>query len=148
MQTGFVAVLRAAVRSSFMAAQFPELSRLDFVNVHVGRVADGLRVGGEDDGAAADLHRAGLCGDEREVVVANQVAQAIIDFARTHDVELIAMPTHGRGASRLLVGSVADKVIRASGGPVLLQRPVGVQSGPGLQPPLRPAVQLPALALA
>lgn len=97
---------------------------------------------------AQKFHEREGFGVEREVVVANQVAQAIIDFARTHDVELIAMPTHGRGASRLLVGSVADKVIRASGGPVLLQRPVGVQSGPGLQPPLRPAVQLPALAIA
>jgi hypothetical protein len=38
------------------------------------------------------------------------------------------MSTHGRGASRLLLGSVADKVIRASGLPVLVHRPLGVRN--------------------
>jgi nucleotide-binding universal stress UspA family protein len=59
-------------------------------------------------------------------VVAGHVGNAIIDFARGHAVDLIAMATHGRGASRLIFGSVADKVIRASGLPMLLQRPIGV----------------------
>ena len=60
------------------------------------------------------------------VVIASNVAQGIIDFARGQDVDAIAMSTHGRGASRLLLGSVADKVLRASGLPMLLHRPVEV----------------------
>lgn len=59
-------------------------------------------------------------------LVAGHVGNAIIDFARGHDIDLIAMATHGRGASRLIFGSVADKVIRASGLPMLLHRPIGV----------------------
>lgn len=59
-------------------------------------------------------------------LVAGHVGNAIIDFARGHDVDLIAMATHGRGASRLVFGSVADKVVRASGLPMLLLRPIGV----------------------
>ena len=59
-------------------------------------------------------------------LVAGHVGNAIIDFARGHDIDLVAMATHGRGASRLIVGSVADKVIRASGLPMLLHRPIGV----------------------
>lgn len=59
-------------------------------------------------------------------LVAGHVSNAIIDFARGHDVDLIAMATHGRGASRLVFGSVADKVVRASALPMLLLRPIGV----------------------
>lgn len=62
---------------------------------------------------------------EGHVVVADRVARAILDFARGHSVDVIAMATHGRGMSRLVVGSVADKVLRACGLPVLLYRPIG-----------------------
>jgi nucleotide-binding universal stress UspA family protein len=60
-----------------------------------------------------------------DAVVGDNVAERIIDFAHGHVVDLIAMTTHGRGAARLLLGSVADKVIRASGLPMLLYRPKG-----------------------
>jgi nucleotide-binding universal stress UspA family protein len=63
---------------------------------------------------------------ESDVVVDSSVAHAIITFACANDVDVIAMSTRGRGASRLLIGSVADKVLRGSGLPVLLHRPIGV----------------------
>ena len=53
-----------------------------------------------------------------------QPAVAILDYARENAVDLIAMATHGRGGvARLLLGSVADKVVRGAGAPVLLLRP-------------------------
>ena len=53
-------------------------------------------------------------------------ATAILDDASTHGVDLIALATHGRGGlKRLLVGSVADKVLRGATTPVLVYRPVG-----------------------
>ena len=53
-------------------------------------------------------------------------ATAILDDASTHGVDLIALATHGRGGlKRLLVGSVADKVVRGATTPVLVYRPVG-----------------------
>ncbi len=53
-------------------------------------------------------------------------AMAIIDYAREHAADLIALSTHGRGGlARMLLGSVADKVIRGADVPVLLQRPRG-----------------------
>jgi nucleotide-binding universal stress UspA family protein len=64
---------------------------------------------------------------EAQVVIEPRVAPAILDFARTHDVDVIAMSTHGRGASRLLLGSVADKVLRGGGLPMLLYRPLDIQ---------------------
>ena len=51
-------------------------------------------------------------------------AVAILDYARQHPVDLIAMSTHARaGVSRMLLGSVANKVVRGAGAPVLLHRP-------------------------
>jgi len=57
------------------------------------------------------------------VVVEQRPAQAILDVAATTHADVIAMTTHGRGASRLLLGSVADKVLRAATMPLLLYRP-------------------------
>lgn len=54
--------------------------------------------------------------------VAEQPATAILKEAALSGADLIALETHGRGASRLLVGSVADKVVRGSSIPVLVCR--------------------------
>jgi len=48
----------------------------------------------------------------------------IVNFAHTNGYDLIAMATHGRGgAARMLIGSMADRVIRNATVPVLLFRP-------------------------
>jgi nucleotide-binding universal stress UspA family protein len=50
-------------------------------------------------------------------------AIAVTDFAREMSNNLVAMTTHGRsGVGRWILGSVADRVIRHSGGPVLVVR--------------------------
>jgi nucleotide-binding universal stress UspA family protein len=57
-------------------------------------------------------------------LLTEQPAVAIQDEARLQDADLIAMTTHGRsGLARLLLGSVADKVLRGSTLPLLVQRP-------------------------
>jgi len=81
---------------------------------------------------------------DAHVVVAGRVAQAIIDFASGHAVDVIAMSTHGRGASRFFLGSVADKVLRASGLPMLLHRPIGV-TGVAAAPKASNATSVPPL---
>jgi nucleotide-binding universal stress UspA family protein len=53
------------------------------------------------------------------------IADAILDTAVATDVDLIAMSTHGRGGlARLVLGSVADEVVRRTHVPVLLIRPM------------------------
>jgi nucleotide-binding universal stress UspA family protein len=50
-------------------------------------------------------------------------AAKILEVSRRHDIDLIAMSTHGRsGIGRWLLGSVAEKVVRHSEKPVLLLR--------------------------
>jgi nucleotide-binding universal stress UspA family protein len=57
-----------------------------------------------------------------EARAGHRVGETIAVVATERDIDLIAMTTHGRGASRLLVGSVADKVIRATTCSLLLSR--------------------------
>ena len=58
-----------------------------------------------------------------DVRMHESAALAIIDATASHRADAVAMSTHGRGASRLLIGSVADKVLRAGPRAVLLYRP-------------------------
>ena len=61
-----------------------------------------------------------------KVVVDPDPTRAILGFADEAAVDLICMPTHAySGYQRLLFGSVAEKVMRASPVPVLLLRPPG-----------------------
>ncbi|HLJ67117.1 MAG TPA: universal stress protein [Chloroflexota bacterium] len=53
----------------------------------------------------------------------SQAAEAVVEAARRHHADLIAMTTHGRsGLGRAVIGSVADAVIRTAPCPVLLVR--------------------------
>lgn len=58
-----------------------------------------------------------------DVRVSERVAPAILEAADERGADLVAMASHGRGASRLLVGSVADKILRGAPRAVLLFRP-------------------------
>jgi universal stress protein A len=50
-------------------------------------------------------------------------AGSIVEYAGAHDIDLIVMGTHGRGGmSHLLMGSVAERVVRTAPCPVLTVR--------------------------
>ncbi len=75
------------------------------------------------DSVAQRLRTEGLEVHTR-VLLDAQPARVILEDAEQHAISLIALATHGRGGiSRLLIGSVADKVLRGSDAPVLLYRP-------------------------
>jgi nucleotide-binding universal stress UspA family protein len=81
---------------------------------------------------AATASRLGqrLTDDDRAALHATAVlltsdspAEEIVKYAQTHDIDLIVMGTHGRTAmARVLVGSVAEKVVRMAPCPVLTVR--------------------------
>ena len=71
---------------------------------------------------AATLAQEGVTA-KCDVVEADNVADAIADYARKHNIDLIVKTTHGRGGlSRLVFGSVAEGVVRHAPCPVLLLR--------------------------
>lgn len=74
---------------------------------------------GRMDRAAADAE-----GREVSIVKAQDrgiaAAPTIVEYADDHDVDLVVVPSHGRrGVRRMLLGSVAEEVLRTAGCPVL-----------------------------
>ena len=74
-------------------------------------------------GVAARIRRAGATDVETSVWYGPPV-EAITDAAKYRKADLIVMSTHGRsGLGRLVLGSVAESVLRATSTPILLLRP-------------------------
>lgn len=81
----------------------------------------------EIDTAARKQTEAALTDDERRTqraiavtVTSMSPAAAIVEYARDHDIDLVILGTHGRGPfSHLLMGSVAERVVRTAPCPVL-----------------------------
>lgn len=94
-------------------------------------VNDLLRDEGED--AIAEVER--LCDDRdvdvRRVVLEGSPSREIVTYAEREGCDLIVMGTHGRGGiDRLLLGSVAERVVRSSHVPVLTLRVGGSEPQP------------------
>jgi nucleotide-binding universal stress UspA family protein len=59
-------------------------------------------------------------------VIGDPVPETLIDLAAPGRVSLMAVATHGLGGlKRMVLGSVADKVVRGANVPVLVVRPTG-----------------------
>ncbi len=77
---------------------------------------------------AAQLAQEGFTADAA-VVDSDHVADAIVNYATKHQVDLIIKTTHGRGGlSRLVFGSVAEGVLRHARCPILLIRTAAAPS--------------------
>jgi nucleotide-binding universal stress UspA family protein len=84
----------------------------------------------EVEGAAQRQVDALLCDEDRKtlgaiglVITSNSPAATIASHAREAAIDLIVMGTHGRGAvAHLLMGSVAERVVRTAPCPVLTVR--------------------------
>ncbi len=82
-----------------------------------------------DNAARAQLESA-VTTEDRHTLGATTVlssgetpAQAIANYARKSDIDLIVIGTHGRrGLSHIVMGSVAEKVVRTAPCPVLTVR--------------------------
>jgi nucleotide-binding universal stress UspA family protein len=86
----------------------------------------------EKDVALAQLYLFGIAGDLRrkgipittDIVISENVAGAIGDFAGRENADLIAIATHGRGGlSRMLHGSVASAVMHSARISMLVFKP-------------------------
>lgn len=93
-------------------------------------VAEGNTVGKETEGrihAALKALREEFFGDvakaKTALVVADSPSAGIVDYAKKEDADMIVIATHGRsGLKRMLIGSVAEKVVRHAPCPVLTLR--------------------------
>lgn len=100
----------------------------DFSHGAEGAAAEGLLESREEE-AEELFERAQATANEygaslETVIETGQTASAIVDTAETSDVDHIVMGSHGRsGISRIVVGSVAEQVIRESPVSVTISRP-------------------------
>ena len=74
------------------------------------------------DDAAAELHKVGI---KTTVTVRVDLAptRCLLDHVQETEPDCLAIATQGRGVSRIFLGSVADKLIRSAGRPVIVLRP-------------------------
>jgi nucleotide-binding universal stress UspA family protein len=122
-----------------------ELARQFGASLEVVHVADNVMAGGSGaDGFIVDLSDTqrnlesgalrqldALVDEEARsmlkaktiLLTSNSPALAIVDYAKESQADLIVMGTHGRrGAAHLLMGSVAERVVRIAPCPVLTVR--------------------------
>ena len=77
------------------------------------------------DDLVEQIHGQGLRATGVAIIAWN-AADAILDVARPERVAVVALATHGRGGlRRLILGSVADKLVRGADVPVLVYHPTG-----------------------
>lgn len=75
------------------------------------------------DDAEATAREAGVEGAIQTSVEIGPPSRTIVDYAKAHDIDYVVMGCHGRaGVSRVLLGSVAESVVRRSPCPVLVVR--------------------------
>jgi nucleotide-binding universal stress UspA family protein len=64
--------------------------------------------------------------ETRAHVTVGNAAPDIVEFTGEHEIDLVAMSTHGRtGLDRFLIGSVAEKIVRHAECPVLTMKAFG-----------------------
>lgn len=89
---------------------------------------DQLRTDAEADAKDA-VERVETAADRAGVEVTTSVEkgvshESIVNYATANDVDMIVMGTHGRtGLDHVMIGSVAERVVRTSPVPVLTIRP-------------------------
>jgi nucleotide-binding universal stress UspA family protein len=105
----------------------PYAPALYATDVYVPEVAAEIRTHGLEDARRRLAER--LNAEEQEYfrgtteVVTGLTAKRIVEYAADHGIELIVMGTHGRrGVAHLLLGSVAEHVVRTAPCPVLTVR--------------------------
>jgi nucleotide-binding universal stress UspA family protein len=88
-----------------------------------GEVLDRLREHGEQVVEAAIDRVKEDVGTVESVVATGPPHRAIVDYVEDNDIDLVVMGTHGRtGVSRVVLGSVTERVVRLSPVPVLTVR--------------------------
>ncbi len=100
-----------------------EREMLPMHRAYVERVAETVRRQSEEVQEKAGIEPGGKAVAAHGELTVGYPAEEIVRYADENDIDLILMATHGRsGISRWAIGSVADKVLRASKKPVWLVR--------------------------
>jgi nucleotide-binding universal stress UspA family protein len=115
----------------YAGASITVLNVIDYIEESYSATAligdETLRERAEDRSAALLAEAETIAAEhDREITTATEVgksADEVIEYAKTHDIDVIVLGSHGRsGVSRLLLGSVAETVMRRATVPVTVVR--------------------------
>lgn len=91
----------------------------------------------------SEAFKQSIPGSLKTVITEGNAAHAIVEYAREHSIDIIVMNTHGRtGIQHVLLGSVAERVVRTAPCPVLTVKssemmPVKTKTKKRIQPKIR-----------
>lgn len=119
-----VVLLRVVSLSAAMITPVPGVEPIPFPSVSMEQLQEKYtKAENYLEGIANPLREKGL-DVECAVLSERPAGEAIISYADENEIDLILMATHGRGGlSRVVLGSVADHVLRESGLPILVIKP-------------------------
>lgn len=132
--TSNLALQEAAKLAKELRAQLRIVYVVDEVNINLDTAyatdefVEAVRKTGRDilTKAEATVRAAGIKAEARLLEIetlGHHIADVVIDDARRWPADLIVIGTHGRrGINHLMLGSVAEKVVRIATTPVLLIR--------------------------
>lgn len=112
---------KATVYALYVVNKFPIISE----NWTIGKENIYEIVRSEGEKAVSEIKKIGEASgvEVREVILDGYPSNEIMDFAENNNIDLIVMGTLGKtGLDKLLIGSVAEKVVRASKVPVMVVR--------------------------
>jgi len=117
---------QARLRLAYVLEEILALDTEGYAFINYATLQEAVRLTGERALArAAEIAKQSGTTAETVLLAANgqRISSVIVDEARKWQADLIVIGTHGRsGLSRLLLGSVAEGVVRAAPVPVLLVR--------------------------
>jgi universal stress protein A len=140
LATDFSSASEEARRLAVDLAQGAQ-ARLHIVNV-VPPVSPPGDAAARLKGMAYRIRRKRLSLSVETAVLSGRPAREIVRYARDKGASVIVLGTHGRtGISRVLLGSVAEAVLRLAGRPVLI---VPAEREDTISPSTKPAASAPA----
>ena len=119
---------RLTVAHVHASITFDSLLRLPPAELHVDRSLDPetpTRQASDVDARLARLAEFSTDGVSATpaLIHGSNIASTLCAYAEAHDVDLIVLASHGRtGLERMLIGSVAERVVRHAPCPVLVTR--------------------------
>lgn len=132
-----------AAEVTFIHVTKPLPDNLDYTTPILSQLEDSLRELASEkmDAFLSKIHSEGTkCTG---VVLSGEVGESIITYAKENDADLIIISTHGfQGIEKILLGSVADRVIKGAHCPVLVFNPYRGERGYDVCKPLNSCVQI------
>jgi len=115
----------AGARYSLVHVMAPPIAAVPYSEmVAVGDLAEFRASAAASLEKLAESMRARGMDVQTSIVMQTQIASGIVEYAQECGADMIAMATHGRrGWARVMLGSVADKVLRSSHVPLMLLPP-------------------------